>query len=350
MKLDVIEVYRNHKVFWVGSEYALAVKGYRVYRIYPDGRKLYEGALPVDPVRRAMSCSRILKHGARLGLHNLIALQEGGLLAACKGAILRKAPSAKDFSIVDRIRHGNKPALRGMWVDNDGFVYYGEYSVNHDRSEPCGIYCSKNNGQSFEKVFEFSPGEVRHIHFIQWDKFDRCLWMGTGDRFNECKILRSYNKGKTWGVIGSGSQAWRSVGLAFTKTHIYWGTDAGGPDAGTWRSRIFRWNRSSQEIEELFQVAGPCHGIGVLASGTLIISTGVEYGANEVDNRAHIYASRNGIDWEDLISWGKDLWPLKVTFGLIHFPHGTENSGFVHFTTLGLKGYGEAYNIARIMD
>lgn len=348
--IEIVKKNVGEKVFWVDHETVLSACGYDVCSRYKNGKKKNVGNVPVGSMKSLLSHCRVVKHGARLGLHNLLVLRDGSLLACCKKKLLLKSPATENFRVVHNLRCGNKPGLKGICIDGDDFIYYGEYSANRKRENPVAVFRSTNNGNSFEIISEFASGEVRHIHFIQWDRFGQCLWMGTGDEENECKILCSDNGGKSWDTVGFGSQLWRSVGLMFTEKYIYWGTDSGGPYAGTWKSRVVRMNRETRHIEEIFFLPGPCHSSAILKNDLMVIGTGIENGANEVDGKAHIFVSRDGVSWHDVASWGKDIFPLKISFGLIHFPHGLENSELLHFTTLGLSGHGEVYCVAKINE
>lgn len=348
--LEILKKNVGEKVFWVDQENVLSACGYEVCSRQENGKKKNVGRVTVSFLRSYISHCRVVKHGARLGLHNLLILRDGSMLASCNKKLLLKSPVSENFRVVHNLRFGNKPCLKGICIDGNGFIYYGEYSSSRKRENPVAVFRSIDNGNSFEIISEFAPGEVRHIHFIQWDRFGQCLWMGTGDQENECKILCSDNDGKSWNLVGFGSQLWRSVGLMFTEKYIYWGTDSGGSYAGTWKSRVVRMNRETRQIEEVFFLPGPCHGSAILKNGLMVIGTGIEKGANEVDGKAHIFVSRDGVSWHDVASWSKDNFPLIISFGLIHFPHGLENSELLHFTALGLSGYGEVYCVAKIRE
>ena len=56
----------------------------------------------------------------------------------------------------------------------------------------------------------------------------------------------------------------------------------------------------------------------------------------EWDKKAHIWASKDGTQWEDLISWEKDQWPYILGYGRVLFAHG-RNRDNLYFTTQCLK-------------
>lgn len=298
---------------------------------------------------RLLAAFRPIRQGLRLGIHNLWPLPDGSLVGVARKVVLKCAPGQSWFRIVNRLRWGNKPGFKGLCVDPQGFVYYAEYARNLDRRLPMALHRSEDGGETYRIVHEFPAGRVRHIHFVQWDPFAHCLWMGTGDADHECSLLRSTDHGEHWDLVGGGSQLWRAVGVVFTSEALYWGSDAGS-DAGTETNWIVRYDRHTARARKVQELQGPCHGSGRLKDGTLLVSTGVEGGRNERDAYIHLWSSRDGESWEELAKWQKDWLPKCVQFGVLHFPHGLETSQRVHFTTLGLSKAGEAHYIGEVQD
>ena len=347
MRLRILQSYPNCRAMWTDGSRTLLTRGYGVLVHHSSGETEKVARLPSRASQRLLARWRPLRQALRLGVQNGWLMPNGAVLAIGRGALFLRPTGGERFCVVERFRVGNKPAFNGLVVDSGGRVYYGEYTPGRGRHEPVGVYRSDDGGHSFKLVHKFAPGEVRHIHFIQFDRYAQCLWMGTGDRDAECRLYCSGDTGASWELIGAGRQQWRAVGLIFTPEYLYWGTDAGS-DVGT-ANYVIRWRRRDGHLEKLHGLQGPCHSASVLADGTLLVSTGVEGGANELDNMAHLWASQDGENWQELASWEKDCWPCRVQYGVIRFPHGLENSQVLHLTTLGLdKGRGESYYLATI--
>jgi len=73
----------------------------------------------------------------------------------------------------------------------------------------------------------------------------------------------------------------------------------------------------------------------------MLFSTGAE-GNSEGrsvawDNRAHIWASLDGVRWKDLISWEKDSWPYILGYGRILFANGNHKCDNLYFSTQALQ-------------
>ncbi|MPM53820.1 hypothetical protein SDC9_100589 [bioreactor metagenome] len=158
--------------------------------------------------------------------------------------------------------------------------------------------------------------------------------MGTGDKDYECKLMRSFDKGEKWEVVGEGSQLWRAINVSFTEKALYWGTDAGSvPDA----NYIIKMDRMTNEIERVQELQGPCHGNAILQDGTIYVSTGIEGGENEKDRFAHLWKSGKIGSFKEIMKMEKDLFPHIVQYGVIRFPIGLDGSERIIYTTFALK-------------
>jgi len=348
MKLQIIRKVPGSRILWTNGRASCLATGMRIDEVnedfQPAGKRVWLGGA----FERAISCFRLSRQLLRFGIHHLWPLPDGGFLIVVRKRAYRVCADGR-AEVVLRFPRGNKPAHKGVCVTPNGYAFLGEYAMNMERKLPVVLYRSRDGCKSFQSIYEFSPGEVRHIHFVQWDSISRCLWMGTGDADNESWIFRSTNYGDSWEKVGGGSQLWRAVGVSFRAEAIYWGTDAGS-DAGTHPNYAMRWYRASRELKKVCEIQGPCHGNAVLRDGTLLVSTGVEGGVNEKDRCAHLWASRNGTDWHELIQFEKDRFPLILQYGVMRFPQGLEYCNRVAFTCLGLVGEGETIMEADLVE
>jgi hypothetical protein len=348
MKLRVIQEWKGCRALWTDKGHVLLARGMRFYGADSELEDTKRDVSLGGIVERTVSCSRLFRQLLRLGIHHLWPLGGGCFLAVIRKRVLRIDEKGRS-EVVLFLPRGNKPAHKGVCITPRGTVFLGEYSMNMKRELPSFLYRSCDGGRTFLPIREFRPNEVRHIHFVQWDEFGQCLWMGTGDRDEECWIFRSDDEGETWIKVGGGSQLWRAVGVAFRPEALYWGTDAGS-DAGTHPNHIMRLDRMSLKLQKVFEVQGPCHGCATLKDGTLLVSTGVEGGVNEKDRCAHLWASREGVEWQEVACFRKDPMPLILQYGVIRFPQGLVSDRLVIFTCLGLVGAGETTFVAELID
>lgn len=350
MKLNIIKKISGSRILWTNGEKSFFARGMRFFETDKNGQWQDQQGVLGSFIERMLSSPRLTRQFLRFGIHHIWPLKKGGILVIVRKRIYRVDPSG-NAKLVLRFPRGNKPAHKGVCITPDGDIFLGEYALNGKRNLPVLVYRSCDGARSFEAIHEFKAGEVRHIHFVQWDPWEGCLWMGTGDADNECLLFKSNDRGDFWQLVGGGSQLWRAVGLIFRPEALYWGTDAGS-DAGDHPNYIIRFDRSTGKLEKVLEVQGPCHGNATLQDGTLLVSTGVEGGINEKDQCAHLWASRDGKGWHELIKYKKDRWPFILQFGVIRLPQGLDSSNIVVFTCLGLDvdGGGEVTCLAKIVD
>lgn len=327
-------LYQERERIWVAQGrrfFAVDYEGHKVSRVFtvPGGIK-----------ERLMTCGRILTQGTRNDIRILLPLKNGNILVAAKRKVVIFSPKGEVLNIWTEFQ-GNKPGHQGACVTPDGTVFFTEYLLNPNRDHAIRLWRSQDHGMTWHVVKEFAPGDIRHLHFIKWDVYAQCLWMGTGDYGEggaENRLYQSKDNGESWRLVGQGSQDWRAIGICMTKDALTWGTDAGScPDT----VHFVRMNRKTEQLEILEDMEGPCHGCASFADGRAFFSTGVEGGENEKDRiaRLKIFTS-NGLQtvWE----CEKDFLPLIIQYGVIRFPLGTEQCDRVVFTTMGLaNGHGE---------
>ena len=310
-------------------------RGMRFYGIDYSG-KIVTPKYNVGSIKqKLLSSNRLSRQLLREGIHHLVPLKNGDIFLTSK----RKAYTVGQDGQVKSIFTGyvgNKPAHQGVCVTPDGTVFFGEYSVNLDHRNETRLYRSTDHAMSFQTVLTF-PKNVRHIHFIKYDPYENCLWLGTGDADAECHLMRSADNGDTWETVGTGSQNWRAIGVCFCEDALIWGTDAGSvPD----QNHIIRMDRKTRQIEVIADAEGPCHGCASFSDGRVFISTGVEGGENEKDRYARLKQIEDG-KVMTILKKKKDIFPLILQYGVIMFPLGTENTDKVVYTMYGLTGNGE---------
>ena len=232
---------------------------------------------------------------------------------------------------------GNKPGHQGICVTPDGTLFFGEYTLNMKRENDTHLYRSIDGGRSFQIILTLRKSEVRHIHFIKYDPYEKCVWLGTGDEDRENRLMRSFDNGDTWETVGEGSQDWRAIGICFDEYCLTWGTDAGSVPN---QNHIIRMDRETNMISIIADAEAHVMGCGSFKDGRVFISTGVEGGENEKDRYARLKTIENG-KIKEMLKYKKDLFPFILQYGVIRFPLGTENTDRVVYTTYGLIGNGE---------
>lgn len=331
-------LYQEPDKIWVAKGmkfFAVDYDGHRVSRIFKVGTWS----------ERLLSCHRLSSQLLRVGLHHLLPLKNGNILVTAKRKTYIVSPIGVVVSIFSGYQ-GNKPGHQGVCVTPDGMIFFAEYLLNPNRDHDINLWRSTDNGVSFQIVKTWKKGDIRHLHFVKWDDYAKCLWLGTGDYGKdgcENRLYRSVDNGETWELIGQGSQDWRAIGVCFTRDSLLWGTDAGScPDT----VHFVRMNRTTSTVDILENFEGPCHGCASYFGGRAFFSTGVEGGENELDRYCRLKEYRNE-QCETVLKLKKDNWPLILQYGVMRFPLGTDRCRRVVFTAMGLKGYGETVMIEK---
>jgi hypothetical protein len=328
--------YVDHDEVWVSSNYSL-------YRSKDRGvtfDKVID--LPVPFLMRLVVRNRLPARALRLGVRGLRKLKSGTVLVIADRKVFRLRDA--EIEVVHSLKRGIGPLREGWCEDDNGNCYLGEYFLNNKRDARVHLLRSEDDGQSWKSICSLQ--NIRHIHCVQYDAFSKSIWLGTGDRDEESSISFSQDEGETWTKVGSGDQMFRAVSLLFTQDHVYWGSDA-----PTRQNYIYRYDRKSAEIERLVAVDGPVHYSTILGRGIKIFATTTEGRSEgksaEWDNRAHIWASADGVCWEDLMSWEKDVCPYILGHGRVLLAHG-QLDDVLFFTTQCLKKVDNMFITAKL--
>lgn len=157
-------------------------------------------------------------------------------------------------------------------------IYLAEYPLAEDAAPR--VHRSRDGGTRWETVLALP--DVRHVHSVSVDPYEGDLWLTTGDRDEECRLLRVRDGEPE--VVGGGSQDWRIVEPAFTRAAVVWGVDCAYAD----ENRIFRLPRSEVEApsptpERVGTVDSSVYYAEVLAVGGtewVALSTAAERGSD----------------------------------------------------------------------
>lgn len=325
----------------------LATEHYRIWRSVNNGKAWRKFAqAPVSPFRVLLSHFQPFRRALRLGIHNLLILKNGDVLAIADGLIFHSDGRDSGMRIVHKLRRGRSSLSKGICITEGGSIYFGEYWPNSKR-EKVLLWRSRDSGLSWEIAYIFPKETIQHIHSVQEDPFTGWLWLTTGDHGYECRIQYSDDGGNTFNAIGVGGQHLRAVSLMFTPTHVVWGSDA-GMDAPGFSNHFCSWNREKGTIEKLADVDGPVYYSTQLSDGFYLAGTTVEGGNNELDEKAHLWISKDGLEWLDIHEWQKDFYPPIMGYGVLLFPKGEVFSNNIYLSGIGLQDLDNATIIATL--
>lgn len=310
------------------SEWIVA-KGYKLYKYNPStGKKKYFSRL--SDVKNGMFAScRYSRRLFRAEITHLYHFQNDTWMCIAKKGIFRYNKDSKLFEKCCDIEKGSRPM--NLCQGSDGTIYYGEYCFNPQR-HPMRIFCSKDNGDTWEVAYTFGEGEINHIHGIFNDPYTGRLWVATGDDDAACIFGYTEDGFKTFVKEYAGSQQYRVCVPLFTPDEIVFATDS------QYEQNVIRSiDRKTGEVKDWQKIQGS--GIYAVQNGKLMmVSTTVEPSSVNTDQSSHLWYSWDGHNWKEYISFKKDCLPKTYfQFGSIRFPHYEGESDYVAFHGRAVK-------------
>jgi hypothetical protein len=308
-----------------------ASRGYSLFRAKVTAQRIeWEHVARHHPVwwRNLSASSRLFFRLCRDGFHALAVLSSGHLVAAAPNLILTLAPGEKQFRAVHKIHRGTRPLH--ITAAPTGHVFWGEYFDNPQREE-VHIYASSDCGAHWEVAYTFPKSAIRHVHNIVYDRWENCLWVLTGDNGAECRILRASVDFCNVETILAGNQQARAVALVPTPDAIYFSSDT--PFEA---NHVYRLDRRGALTEVASLGSSSTYGCAV--GDRIFFSTMVEPSQVNLERHIGVYGSLNGHDWQRVLQWKKDRWPMKwFQYGNAVLPDGHNSSGLLAASTIATE-------------
>ncbi len=305
-------ILRNFRALVVYDDYIIGAKGYHLYKYDIKKRKMFFYSKIKDIKYSLLSRFFLSRRFFRAEITNFYTLSNGTQLVIAKKGIFIKLKKDKYFKKCFNIKRGSRPL--NLCIHPDNSIYFGEYFANTGKKEVY-IYCSKNNGISWDIAYTFKAGSINHIHGIFYDKYTNNIWVVTGDRQNECIIGYTTDKFKTFNEVFRGGQEYRSCNLIFYNDYIVYATDS-----QYIKNKIKYFDRKNLDIKDLFDINGSCIYGGQNSQFAFLSST-MEPSKVNTDNNSCLYFSKDGLIWEEIAKHSKDMWnKMLFQFGSIQFP------------------------------
>lgn len=307
----------------------IAAKGYRLYTYNLENGKLYFFSRLSDRKNDVLARFKLTRRLFRAEIRSIYHFQNDTWMCIAKRGIFRYNKETNLFEKCCDIEKGSRPM--NLCQGNDGTIYYGEYCYNPQRN-PMRIFCSKDNGDTWEVAYTFGYGEINHIHGIFNDPFTGRTWVATGDDDKACIFGYTDDGFKTLIKQFEGSQQYRVCVPLFTEKEIIFATDSQYE-----QNYIRSINRETGEVKNLQAIQGS--GIYAAQNGKLMmVSTTVEPSNVNKDQSSHLWYSWDGHNWKELISFEKDCLPKTYfQFGSIRFPNYEGESDYLAFNGRALK-------------
>jgi len=251
---------------------------------------------------------------ARLLRFNIQAFQvlaDGTRVAVARDGIYRAGPGESRMTRSWAVTRGSRP----ITLSADGpRVLFGEYGGPEMDRVGVRVYLSEDSGRRFEPFFEFSPGDIHHIHNVVVDPFADHYWVLAGDHGRTPGIAALSKDGRHLDWVDRGHQMVRAVSVLPRPDCLIYGSDSELEP-----NFIVRMDKKTGRLDRLQPVEGSSLYAADVA-GMAVISTSVESSPVNASRHCSLYGSHDDATWTRLASFEKDAWSPLLQFGLIVLP------------------------------
>lgn len=334
MKLIIDKIISNREIVHYSDPNLLITSYYNRIFVNKEGNT-YDVQLPDDDWKRVFRYLRLTRRAARLDKCNVVPVGDNleDLVIIRRGCVYHFCSKTKLLKPKLYLRNCRNILHQSVAVVDKKNIYFGEYGNNPNRLE-VPVYRSMDGGRSWEEIYKFESGTIRHIHGCYWDSYEEKIWVFTGDFSNECFVLvadRNFDKIE-W--LGNGQQKWRTCNAFFEKDAIYWIMDS--PLETNYCMKL---DRSTRKLTQLGSFPGPVWYIKRLADGFYLAATTCEIGPGVHDEYSHLYISKNAEKWKEIYKFKHDRLPKRYfKFGVVGFADGQQGSNRFYIFGEALKG------------
>jgi hypothetical protein len=320
---------------WAG-DILYASRDYEVLRATITAAEIPSDNLPWEKVasfhppawRTWTTRTNLTSRLVRDGFHALAVLPSGAMVGAVPGAIVTRRPKKYRFEVGHKVTRGTRP-LHITSIPN-GTVFWGEYFDNPSRDE-VHIYASTDEGSTWNVAYTFPRRAVRHVHNIVHDAWGNCLWVLTGDYGDECRIIRASYDFRDIDIVAKGNQQTRAVACVPTESGLYFSSDT-----PTEANAVYHLDRNAKLSQLARLTSSSIYGCRV--RDHIFFSTMVEPSSENPDQYVRIFGARNGQDWQSLLAWKKDRWPMRFfQYGNASLPDGVNSTPYLALTTIAVE-------------
>ncbi len=331
MKLNIKKTIKREICHYASPNLVITSRHNKIY-VERDGRETIV-KLPLKGWKEIFSFSRKLRRALRLDKCNVVPVPEG-LVIVRQGVVYFYDEKQKTLTQTLRLKNCRNLLHQSIAVmENGQEIIFGEYGVNPQRKE-VPVYKSSDGGRTWQTIFTFPPGKIRHVHGCYYDPVEDKIWTLTGDFDGESHILCSDKDFRNVEWIGDGTQIYRACNAFFEKDAVHWIMDSHIQE-----SLHIRLDRKTRKIQKLQGFPGPVWYIKRLQDGYYLAATAQEIGAGVKDRYAHLMVSRDLQSWQDLHLFEHDGWPKGYfKFGVIGFADGPQTSNSFYIFAEAVKG------------
>ncbi len=318
-------------------------RGYTIFASRDDGATWHPTAsMPVSASRRLAGWCRLGARLLRYEVRAMAVLKDGTCVAANREGVFRAGPGETQMSH-SAVEEGGvaywPPST--MTAEPEGCIVWGEYGANQ-RRRAIRVYVSQDQGRTYSVGRTFSPGEVRHVHNVVYDRAG-CYWVLAGDHDDEPGIGRMSLDFTDFEWVVKGKQIHRAVGAFDFGDYLVYGTDTEmEPDA------VMRLDKQSGRLERIAELDGSCI-YSCQFGGWYALTTSVEPSVVNRGRHAGLWLSRDGERWERVFRARKDRWnAVYFQFGSLILPRGVSGREAILFSGQAVDAVDNWVTVARV--
>ncbi len=229
--------------------------------------------------------------------------------------------------IANNLLQGKRPLV--FCKTSNGRLLYGEYRGNPERSA-VSVWGSADAGRTW--AAQCTLEGVRHIHGVFEDPFEKDIWITTGDTDDESAIWKCQSDFSGLHKVIEGGQQARAITLQFTQEKVFYGSDTPLEE-----NFLYSFDRKQLEPHQLAAVDGSVfHSCRI--GDHMFFSTACEPSKVNRSGRASIYRVNADGQCDLLVSYAKDIWPMKLfQYGQIFLATGQEHTAELWLTPFATR-------------
>lgn len=305
-----------------------------------------EGVLDVKlRYRNLIGLSPLVQRVTRSSVYRMRVLPNGNRVYLFrKGVYTQPAGTEKAFRTFP-VERGSRPV--SLDVDARGLTVFGEYWDNPGR-EAIRIFGSRDGGLTWEVVYTFPAGAVRHVHGISYDKWRDRFIICTGDYGDENRLIEATTDFREVRIICQGGQGHRFYYTMVCEDCLVTATDTPLEE-----NQICIIDKRTGTLDRVATIENTCFYICAV-NDNIFVSTNAEPSEVNDTGAAHIWRgnlSSRG-EWDRCLSLPVDFYDRLTRlpgvptalfqYPGVFFPEGDNPGNNLVCHCLGLRGYDDA--------
>lgn len=292
-----MKILKGYKAQWIANDGSVLLSKNNILFEYNPLNKKIDELLRLDYNNKALNLigKGLVERVSRGGVHHVIKLKERIIIFFDNRILTLDGDELVSMYHIKTCKRPLNICVHPKYRD----IYWGDYIASSERV-PINIYCSKDDGLSWDIVFTFPDNTIRHIHNIIFDEI-RCEYLIlTGDEDNESGIWATKDFNKVEPIL-IGQQQYRATSLIVKNDYYVLPTDT-----EIEQNYIQKFDINNKSIQPILDV--PSSSIDAKEiSGYSFVSLMVEPSKVNITKSVNLYVSDDDTIWSKIFSVKKDI-------------------------------------------